>query len=373
MIYVSYYSTPDDVRIASPAANAKVLSISRAIESNGERILIFSSTTRASVVGRIKGRDVEISLKTKCHQIGFYSSNNRWSRILQNLLGNLKVFGRLLFCTKRGENVLFYHAIERAKPILIAKRIKRFRLILEVEEIYQNALDLSEKEKKMEWSLIKAADAFIFPTESLNDLVNKENKPSAIIYGTYEVAPQLCVPEDDGITHVVYAGTLDPAKGGAKCAVDVARYLSKGYHMHILGFGTQEQIDGLIKDIADAEQATLCKISYDGCLEGEEYLRFLQKCHIGLSSHVASGSFSDTSFPSKILSYMANGLKVVSTKIKVVEQSKVGKYVAFPETNDSVGLAKAIVSLEGYVGSFDGRECVRALSESFENEIRTVL
>ncbi len=57
---------------------------------------------------------------------------------------------------------------------------------------------------------------------------------------------------------------------------------------------------------------TKCKITYDGAFYVKKYYEFLQKCHIGLSTQNPYEPFNNSSFPSKVLVYMANGLRVVS-------------------------------------------------------------
>lgn len=53
-----------------------------------------------------------------------------------------------------------------------AKKIKRFRLILEVEEIYNDVFLKSKASRRMEERFIKNADKYIFPTELLNQKLN---------------------------------------------------------------------------------------------------------------------------------------------------------------------------------------------------------
>ena len=99
------------------------------------------------------------------------------------------------------------------------------------------------------------ADAYIFPTEFLDHLVNTKYKPSVTIYGTYQremdrncnIFRENLQGKSDATIHCVYAGTLDPRKGGAVAAA-AAEYLPECYHIHILGFGSEQQIHDM-KDL----------------------------------------------------------------------------------------------------------------------------
>ena len=371
MLYIAYYTTSDDARISSPAANEKIKSISKAIGENGIPVKILSTCTVASKGRFIRGRKFNLFKNVTCKQYPLFNTSFGPFRRLQYIWASIKIFFTLLFCVKKGENVLFYHAIERIPPIKLAKKIKKFRLILEVEEIYANARKLKEREVKRERQIFEMADAYIFPTELLNKKINEENKPYCVIHGTYEPRPILAEPLKDKV-HVVYAGTLDATKGGAGLAVESAKFLDKGFHVHILGFGE----DYLVKDIKDkifeCSSKTDCTVTYDGCLSGDEYTTFLQKCHVGLSTQNVDGKFNDTSFPSKILTYMANGLKVVTGRIPVVETSAVNDNVFYYDEQSPEKIAQAI---KDAVTSnvCDGRQKLLKLREEFKKDVTKVL
>lgn len=370
MLYITYYTTPDDKRKSSPAANAKALSISKALAANGIDVTLLSTCTVAKSGKLIKGRRFEVSKGVTCKQYSLFNTGFGPLRRLQYYIANARVFLTLLFKAKKNEDVLFYHAIERSFPILLAKKIKKFRLVLEVEEVYANAGPLPRGYVEAEQKCLKSADAYIFPTESLSDIVNTENKPYCIIHGTYETEPVLAEPEKDR-THVVYAGTLNALKGGAGFAVDAAEFLDEKYHIHILGFGSEQQIADIKKRIAEVSEKTACQVSYDGCLFGDEYSKAVQKCSIGLSTQNPDAVYNDTSFPSKILSYMANGLKVVTVRIPVVQTSAVNDYMYYYDEPTAKNIAEAIKNAAN-CGSVDAREIIKKLNLDFTNEINKV-
>ena len=73
--------------------------------------------------------------------------------------------------------------------ILLAKKIKKFKLILEVEEIYQDVSPVPRYMERWECKMIDVADKFVFSTDLLNDKVNRQKKPHLVIYGTYRCVP----------------------------------------------------------------------------------------------------------------------------------------------------------------------------------------
>lgn len=372
MYYIGYYTTDDDIRISSPAANAKIVSISEALVHNKINVEIISTCSVAEQKGFVHGRKIAVEDGVTCRQTSFFSSSIGFIRHIQYWLTNFWLLCFLILKTKKNETVLLYHAIERSLPVLLAKRIKKFRLLLEVEEIYADALNLTSMQKKIEKTMFSEADAFIFPTELLNEKVNIKEKKYSIIYGTYKVEEDLANHFSDGKIHVVYAGTLDMHKGGAYAAIRCARFLPDNYCVHILGFGKQSEIDAVKQMIGEETQLNSDKIIFEGCLKGDRYNQFLQSCHIGLSTQNSTEKFNDSSFPSKILSYLANGLRVVSAEIPVVATSKIANYIEYYDAQEPESIAKAILNID-VMQDFDGKECIKNLQKDFERNIIELL
>jgi len=281
------------------------------------------------------------------------------------------LFVYLLIHSSKDEPVIVYHSLGYFNVILWAKRIKRFKLILEVEEIYQDVG--APKFKKMahyENEMIQAADAYVFPTELLNEKLNKDNKPYVIIYGTYTVEQRIVEKFSDGKIHVVYAGTFDPRKGGALAAIKTAEYLPDNYHLHICGFGSPKDTDDIKEQISSVAKTANASISFDGLKKGVEYIKFLQRCHIGLSTQNPSAAFNATSFPSKIISYMANGLSVVSIDIPAIRAASIARYLSFYKNQRPQEIARAI---EKTSISNSNRDIIADLSKSFNIRIASLL
>lgn len=254
----------------------------------------------------------------------------------------LQFFIWCLLNIKKDETILVYHSLGYASTFVKLRKFKHFKIIGEIEEIYQDVRAQSKSKSKSEYDFIKLCDSYIFPTVLMDNKLNLNHKKSVIVHGVYSISRIVEKKFDDGKIHVVYGGTLDPQKGGAVAAATAAEFLPENYHIHICGFGDAEQIKGIMSKVSSCSQATL---SFEGNLKGEDYVRFIQKCHIGLSTQNPNAAFNDTSFPSKILVYLSNGLNVVSIRIPVVEQSLIADSIYFYNTQTARDLADTIRSV----------------------------
>ena len=247
----------------------------------------------------------------------------------------------LFFKLDRQSIIMFNHALSNYNFLWLLKRFRGIRYILDVEEIYQDVVRTSKLMSKWEYQSISSADAYLFPTELLMRKVS-DGKPSIVMYGSYNIPSVLSDKFDDGITHVLYAGTLEPRKG-AVAAIRSAVYLPAKYHLHVCGFGTAEDIVEIKAEILKATSSG-ASVTYEGKLLGDDYVRLVQSCHIGLCTQDPKASFTNTSFPSKVLSYMSNGLSVVAIAIPTLKESSISHCLSFYVNQDPKSISEAIIS-----------------------------
>lgn len=372
--YLGYYDTAENAqenRGYTLSATNKMTYICSAMNEIGYNVEILSTSTTGNKK-RYPGKEVPLFEGTKLRLFPSLRSGNKLRRIAKVFLNQCHAFFFLLRNTKRGEPVLVYHSLGYAEMVVLARKLKGFRLILEVEEIYADVSG-SDWDRKREHRVFRAADSYIFSTEMLNEQINIHRKPYVVIHGTYQVERDRDVRFSDDekeITHCVYAGTLDPRKGGGMAAA-AAAYLPDSYHMHILGFGSEADKQCLQECIAQIQRAG-GNVTYDGQLSGEEYIRFLQSCDIGLSTQNPDAAFNATSFPSKILSYMANGLQVVSIRIPAIENSAIGPYLHYYEHQTPEEIAKAILAADVNDRSVP-REIIANLNREFIKKLRDLI
>lgn len=363
------------------------------INKNEERIISLAATNKADyIVGVLNDIDIDVEIISasliskkgyihgskieigdKLHLIKFPAF--KWGNLIQKILAyiwsNAAIFFYLMTHIKKNETIIVYHSLRLMSSVYIAKKLKRFNLILETEEIYNDVIKSSSKARARELKFINCADKYIFPTQLLNQKLNRSNKPYCIIHGTYKVEYNRQVHFEDDKIHIVYAGTFDPRKGVAMAAA-AAEWLPKNYHVHIIGFGSDKDTKNIKEQIEKINNKSKSTITYDGLLSGEDYIQFLQKCQIGLSTQIPDADFNDTSFPSKILSYMANGLRVVTIRIPAIEISAIGQDVYYYEKQSPEAIAEAVMNID--LGDrYDGRKRIRELDEEFKSNLKILL
>lgn len=369
LIYLSYYSTNKEN--AFIAAQNKIDYITDSLNKNGSQVEFVSASivNSASIVsGKIQTIKDGVTLKT----FDSLPNGNAFKRFIRrkHVYAQLKKY--LKENLSAGDTIIIYHSLGYYKLYKWLKEKLKVKIILEVEEIYSDVGKTRFVTRDKEVQSFSYADAYIFPTLLLDDVVNVHKKPSVIIHGTYCVEKECGQPFGDGKTHVVYAGTFDPRKGGVQAAAAAAEFLTGKYHVHILGFGSEEDKQNLLKTIEDVSKKTECTVTYDGLKSGEEYIRFIQSCDIGLSTQNPDAAFNATSFPSKILSYMANGLRVVSIRIPAIESSAIGDYMYYYDRQTPEAIAKAIMQVDLNDG-YNGREIISKLDKKFTKEIAELI
>ena len=368
MKYIAYYDTPNNKeqnRGFVLAATNKIDYICRALNHLGETVEIISASGSSSKKG-CKAKTVNLANGNILKLFTSLGRGNKIKNILSVLFLRFSLFLYLMKTIKKNEKIIVYHSLGYMGIIKMLKRIKKFHLILEVEEIYADVIG-NKKTRNKEIDFFEIADSYIFPTSLLNDLINKNDKPYVIIHGTYQVEENRNVSFGDDKIHVVYAGTFDPRKGGVLAAIGAAKCLTDEYLVHILGFGSDIEV-GNVKKMVDETDG----VTYEGLLSGEDYICFLQKCNIGLSTQNPEAAFNSTSFPSKVLSYMANGLRVVNVRIPAVESSAIGNDLYYYDIQTSEEIAKAIMSVD-LNDEYDSRKHIIELDVQFKKNLQELI
>lgn len=267
----------------------------------------------------------------------------RYLSIVYNMVW---LFLYLLIHVKRKETIVVYHSLSLMTVLRIVKRIKECSLIMEIREIYTDVNQSTEREKREEHDYFAIADKYVFPTELLNHKINNGNKPYVIATGIYKYEEKTVEKWNDGKIHIVYAGTFNKTKGGVWSSIDMVKHLDSKYVLHILGNGLPDELEDLKLRIEQSNAINAAKIIYEGVYKGRLFFEFLQKCDIGLSTQNPNGEYNNTSFPSKILTYLSNDLEVLSIRIPAVESSPVGQAIHYYNCNSGRDIASAIKGID---------------------------
>lgn len=295
-------------------------------------------------------------------------------KVINAIVMRIAIQSFLFHNIKRNDVVIVYHS---SGHLWIPKTIKKkqARLIEECEEIYGDIFGnprLAESEREA----LQGCYAYIYPTRLLNQVVNKKGAPYLVIHGAYKDVgadyfndyvydePSL---EDRNKYHVAYTGILDPKKG----CIDVVRaaeFLDDNYHIHILGFGGDDEIKILNENIADIKEKTSCEVTYDGLRKGAAYSKYLSLLNLGVCTLNTDQGFVNTQFPSKIISYMAAGLAVLCSDVEAIRTSDVAEAITFYQGNGPEAIAKGIMAAREK-GNVDTRALLNDCHERFKKEI----
>lgn len=377
IIYLNFYcknTLNNSPRACSLAGVNKADYVCQSLLNIGYDVEMVSSCVAAN--GEfLRAETVECSNGAKLKLFTSLKAKTKIGRALRRIFMKCSLFSYLIRRLKHGYKLMVYHSLYYCRLVQLVKWFTKCDLILEVEEIYSDVMKNAQGKRKKEIAFFQCADSFILSTELMNGKINKDNKPYVVCNGTYNISQRLVeekiFDEKDKI-HCVYAGTFDPRKGGATAAIAATEFLPSNYHVHILGRGSDfdtKVIKELISEVAGKSSAI---VTYDGLLSGEEYIRFIQSCDIGLSTQNPDAAFNATSFPSKILSYMSNGLRVVSIRIPAIEGSAIGKYMYYYDRQTPQEIAKAIMAVN-IRDDYDSRDIVSGLDTEFCRDIANLM
>lgn len=320
----------------SPAAQSKVDYI-RSILSKYDAITVCVNCSLTVDNSLFLPRKIKDD-KGLCQLLLSKSSKQRFLLPFCGAIMLISVFLYILLNVRSKDIVVLYHSVYYDNIIIFLKKIKRFKIIYEVEEIYADVRDHGLGREREIKKCQSAADAYIFPTELLDEIINDSNKKRVIVYGAYN--PSGNERKDKGEkTIVVYSGTLMKGKG-ARQAVECARALDNRFEIRIIGYGNTDEVKA-IKEII-AQNTSSCRVIFDGMKNGDDFVHYLLNCDIGLCIQPNDSCFNGTSFPSKILNYFNCGLNVVATEIEALTKSQLANYIFFTNNSSPEEVAKSI-------------------------------
>lgn len=348
MKFIAFYADEKkNIRHYSLTGNSIVSYVyDKLIENNIECEIISPSWykckhkfTKSYVEKDSCGRDVRFT-PSFC-----WNSDSKLGYILEVVLSWFWLIVYLINNCKKGETLLVYHTTNLMLPLILVKKVKKLRFIAYFGEMYQDVYDMPNFEKKIEQHFINLCDDYLFANRNLIERVqnwSESSKEYVELLGPYRKQQIFETNRDDRITKIVYAGKINADKGVMN-VIRAAEYLDDSYEIHILGYGTNhclENMKNAIEEISKNHDA--CKVEYDGILTGADYNRFLQGCDVGICVQNTEAAFNMYSFPSKILSYLGNGLSVLCVSMPAVSESPLRDLLYFCQTNEPSDIAKEI-------------------------------
>lgn len=372
--YLGYYSCDQiaaEKRVAAPPAMNKMGYIISVLSEIGEQKSIVVSPCETAMKRYVKGGMHELSDRVSLKTFDSFQSRNKIIRGLGHMWTKSQLLLFLMRHVTSDDTVIVYHSLALMGVVKKLKKKKKCNLIIEVEELYSDVKeDVALRAKELEY--LQIADQYIVITELLNKEVNLQNKPRIISHGTYRTLPKCGEKFNDGKIHVVYAGSFNPVKGGACSAIEAAEFLDENYVLHVLGKGSVADTETIVQNIEQVSSRSKCQIIFDGYKTGKDFDAFIQSCHVGLSTQQPDGKYNASSFPSKILMYMSNGISVVSIRIPAVDTSDVKDYIFYYDIPTPENIANAIMCVS-VDHTCDPSDRLHELHEAFARDLSAFL
>lgn len=309
-------------------------------------------------------------MSEKKQLIYFFSlgQGSKLKKYINHLIGLLQLILYILFNVGEKDIVIVYHSLSYLNTFKLLTKFKRFKYILEVEELYSYIDASNKKLSKNEMEIIDSAQGYIFSNYILNQKINIKEKPFIIINGIYKINDFKYVREKYERKKLVYAGTLEVQKG-VDNVLELAKYLNENNEIHIIGFGSEMDISRINKKIKMNNCQNNCKIYFDGLLKGEKYNSYLQKMDIGICIQNPYDEFNKFEFPSKIFSYLSNGLHVVSNNLIQVRESEISKYINIIDSYNISEIAEYIERIE-LNNCYTSKEILKELDINFKKNLK---
>jgi glycosyltransferase involved in cell wall biosynthesis len=153
-------------------------------------------------------------------------------------------------------------------------------------------------------------DGYIILTESMNDVVNKNQKPYVVIEGVADL--KMFIDEDNNFDKhkekiCMYAGGLYE-KYGVKTLIQAFMKLkNQDIRLHLYGSGDLERYINSLQD---------SRVVYHGVVTNDEIISAEKKATLLINPRFTDREYTKYSFPSKNIEYMSTGTPVLTTKLK---------------------------------------------------------
>ncbi len=357
-------------RHAVAAADLQATYLSEILDSIGYEVEILSPNIPlcgTKIIQKQRGFVKKFSDHVSVHYFDCLFSKNR---LIQAAFRRLIILPTYKYIKKNKDAIfIIYHSRLLYSFYRMLER-KQVRFILELEEIYAD-VSRDNTMRAREIREISRADAYILPSIPLAEEITN-GKRYILYHGTCRHERKISRGFEDGLIHIVYAGTFDVRVIGDMSFINVARFLDERYAIHILGFGVrQSDTDRVVNEVMKM-QGLACKVTYEGMLFGDDYIRFIQSCDIGLFTRNPDDLDNKTSFPSKIMSYLSNGLRVVSIRVDSIEKSEVKNLIYFCDSNNPEDIAKTIRSID-FAERYNPQEELQLIENKLRDNLAEML
>ena len=322
--------------------------IKDSILANEKNRIIIVSTAQGKTCTYFTNKKQNISdRESHLYLAALKSRDNKFVRVFNQFLSIFQFFFYIFFNVRKEDIVLSYHGYGKSRLMTYVRKILKFRYFIFVGEIYTAVNKMSKEAIKKEIEYIKGADGYIYGNDLMNNIFSF-NKPYAILYSSYQKVENGKGSFSDGKVHAVYAGKIArEIVNDAFLAAESANYLDENYRIHILGYGSKDDLNYLQEEINRInKEKGFDAVSYDGCLSGKEYDDFLSKCDIGLCTRTLPEPYSNYCFPSKTIIYLSHNLVPICPEIETLKKSSVAEGLVFVKEMSPSSIAERIKKIK---------------------------
>lgn len=345
--YIGYYDIMADGkfrRAVSPAAVRKMDYVIDKITELDKDVTIVSTARPCS---KTKGLKHKLQLRDHI-RVHYFPLGNFSSKLLRSAAGRLIPLWLFLYCLfhiGKQDKVIYYHSPSTDQAVRRSKKLKKFDLISEIEEIYSLVWSRNKRDVKSEQALLRECTSkAIVVSESLKDYLNL---PDAVVsYGSYATCMKPKMKHNDGSVFLVYSGAFDKVKGGAFAALEIMPHLPSNYKLILSGKCPPALLPELKERIAELNAVRgEDNIRFAGLLPDEEFELLLRSADIALNLQ-NKGAFSGFLFPSKLLTYLCYNLPVVTTPGESITASSLSDILYITKDYDPDNIVQTILSVD---------------------------
>lgn len=377
VFYLARYARTENgelINDGSLAATRKLDYIAQSISKCGYEVEIVSVIrSKQKFQGISSKKTIKLSENislTESPSIG--ETDNPVLSKIRNILSKAWLLIFMLVNIKKNDTVVIYHDYVYASQILLAYRIKKFRAILEIEDIYQKVWNIRGKDIVRENRVLETFhNDCIVASDTIKNELNISN--AVVAYGNYKTYKGDIKKKGQGNKiKVICTGSIDRARGIGIMSAEVADILNNRYQVFISGPITDDCKEEFLNKITAVNNSVgYEKCRYLGILDDEEYEELLLDADIALNPQ-KQGDFDKYVFPSKILTYLGYNLDVVTTPGESIVKSKVKEVLSVTKGYTPQDLVDEIEKVR-FDRMGDYREYLTDMSKEFIGNLSCLL
>jgi glycosyltransferase involved in cell wall biosynthesis len=260
-----------------------------------------------------------------------------YGKFLCNLSALFTTTAWLVRHVRKQDVVVVYNCDPTITPLLLARPLLRFKLLVQYEELYRGLGLKYIPRQVVERIGAKVADGFIVSNTGIVDRLhlNLDRNRLAVASGympSYRSLNHEAVSKgkDAANLTLLYAGTLDEARGIKGFIQSFLRVQCQA-RLLITGSGP---LQSYVRDIANRHK----NIAYLGVLSEDEFATVLRDADVCVNPQPSEHKFADSSFPSKVVNYLTHGKIVISSRTPSLVKSRYSDMVLFYDDEDDKSL-----------------------------------